>query len=191
MPQIWTSDNSDAISRLKIQYGTSMCYPVSTMGAHVTAIPNHQTGRVTSLKTRADVAYAGVFGYELDITKMTAEELELIKEQIAMSKRIQPLVLEGDFYRLRSPFDTNECAWQLVSKEKDHVFLMSCRVLSVIGRDRRFEPKVCFRGLDPDAQYQDMATGKIYNGALLMNRGLTMRYKIEDFTTVTMELKKV
>lgn len=190
MPQIWTSDNSDAISRLKIQYGTSMCYPVSTMGAHVTAVPNHQTGRVTSLKTRADVAYAGVFGYELDITKMTPEELEQIGEQIAMSKRIQPLVLEGDFYRLRSPYETNECIWQLVSKEKDHVFLMSCRVLSVIGRDRRFEPKVCFRGLDPDGEYQDVATGKIYSGALLMYRGITIRYKIEDFTTQTMELRK-
>lgn len=191
MPQIWTSDNSDAISRLRIQYATSISYPLSAMGAHVTAVPNHQTGRITSLKTRADVAYTGVFGYELDITKMTPEELQIMQEQTTYAKSIQHWIHTGDFYRLRDPFTTNECIWQVVSPEKDHVFWMACRVLSIIGRYRYYDRKVRLRGLDPSAQYQDVATGTVYSGALLMNHGLTPKYAIEDFTTVTMELKKI
>ncbi len=191
MPQIWTSDNSDAICRLKIQYSTSMCYPLSAMGAHVTAVPNHQVGRLTSLKTRADVAYCGVFGYELDITKCTEEEIGIIRQQIAYSKHIQSLVHSGDFYRLRSPYEGNECIWQVVSPEKDRVFLVACRVLSVIGRQKYYEPKVKFQGLDREATYRDVATGKCYRGDLLMGRGITIKYAIEDFTSVTMELEKV
>ncbi len=191
MPQIWASDNSDAISRLKIQYSTSMSYPISSIGAHVTAVPNHQTGRITSLKTRADVAYCGVFGYELDITKMNEQELELIAQQTAFSKRIQNLIHTGSFHRLRSPFETNECIWQVVSQERDHVFMMACRVLSVIGRYKYYDPKVRFRGLDENAVYQDVETGLTYTGALLMNRGITIKYAIEDFTTYTLELRKL
>ena len=191
MPQIWTSDNTDAVCRLKIQYGTSMCYPLSTMGAHVSAIPNHQTGRVTSLKTRGDVAYTGMFGFELDITNMSEEELVQISQQAEFAKHIQPLMRNGRFYRLRSPFETNECIWQVVSEHKDHVFFMACRVLTGIVRNRHYEPKVQLRGLDPEAIYEDMATGKRYSGSLLMHRGITVDYAFEDFTTVTMELKKV
>lgn len=191
MPQIWTSDNTDAVCRLNIQYATSMCYPLSTMGAHVSAVPNHQTGRITSLKTRADVAYTGMFGFELDITGMTDDELEQVARQAAFAKRIQPLVRTGRFYRLRSPFETNECIWQVVSEEKDHVFFMACRVLTGIMRHRHYEPKVQLRGLDPEAIYEDVATGKRYSGSLLMHRGITVDYAFEDFTTVTMELKKI
>ena len=114
MPQIWTSDNTDAISRLKIQYSTSMSYPLSAISNHVSAVPNHQVGRVTSLKTRADVAYGGVFGYELDITKLEQEELAQIRDQITFAKKIQELVFNGEFYRLRSPYEGNECAWSVV-----------------------------------------------------------------------------
>lgn len=191
MPQIWTSDNTDAVCRLKIQYSTSMCYPLSTMGAHVSAVPNHQTGRITSLKTRADVAYSGIFGFELDVTHMTDEELAQIAEQAAFAKHIQPLIRNGRFYRLRSPFETNECIWQIVSEEQDHVFFMACRVLTGIVRNRHYDPKVKLRGLDPDAIYEDVLTGKRYGGSLLMHRGLTMDYAFEDFTTITMELKKI
>ena len=190
MPQIWTSDNSDAVSRLKIQYATSMCYPLSSMGAHVSAVPNHQVGRLASLKTRADVAYAGVFGYELDITQMAEEELQQMMQQIAFSKHIQPLIHNGRFYRLRSPFEANECAWEVVSEGKNHVFVMACRVLSVIRR-QYFEPNVKLKGLDVDAVYEDVATGKQYSGSLLMHRGLSFRYPLEDFATCTLELKKV
>ena len=191
MPQIWTSDNSDAISRLKIQYSTSMCYPLSTMGAHVSPVPNHQIGRVTSLKTRADVAFFGMFGYEFDIAQMSEEELEEIAQQTAFAKRIQPLIRDGVFYRLRSPYETNECIWQVASEEKDHVFMMACRVLSEVCNRRYLEPKVCLRGLDAEALYEDVATGKRYSGSLLMNRGLVMDYATQDFATITMELKKV
>ena len=190
MSQIWTSDNTDAVCRLKIQYGTSMCYPLSTMGAHVSAVPNHQTGRMTSLKTRADIAYTGMFGFELDLTGMSGEELEQVAAQTAFAKHIQSLVRNGRFYRLRSPFETNECIWQVVSEERDHVFFMACRVLTNIMRKRHFDPKVRLRGLDPEAVYEDVATGTRYSGSLLMHRGLTMDYPFEDFTTVTMELKK-
>ena len=191
MPQIWTSDDSDAIARLKIQYATSMCYPLSTMGAHVSPVPNHQVGRITSLKTRADVAYFGMFGYELDIAQMKEEELAQVKEQIAFAKRIQPLIREGIFHRLRSPFEGNECIWQVVSEDQSHAFVMGCRVLSIIRNNRQLEDKVRLRGLDPDAVYEDVATGKRYPGSLLMGRGIQMRYAVEDFATCTMELKKV
>lgn len=191
MPQIWTSDNSDAICRLKIQYSTSMCYPLSTMGAHVSAVPNHQVGRVTSLKTRADVACSGVFGYELDITSMTDEELEQMAQQIRYAKHIQPLILSGDLYRLRSPYETNECIWQVLSEKKEQVFVMACRVLAGVGRNSYFEPKVKLKGLDPEAIYEDIATGKRYSGSLLMHRGLPIRYAVEDFASVTVELEKV
>ena len=191
MPQIWASDNSDAIARLKIQYSTSMCYPLSTIGAHVSPVPNHQVGRITSLKTRADVAFFGMFGYEFDIEQMNEEELAQIAEQAAFAKHIQPLVRNGIFHRLRSPYETNECIWQVVSEEKDHAFMMACRVLSVIRNRRHLEPKVCLRGLDPEAMYEDVATGKRYSGSLLMNRGLVMDYAVEDFATCTLELKKV
>lgn len=191
MPQIWTSDDSDAIARLRIQHSTSMCYPLSTMAAHVSAVPNHQIGRVTSLKTRGDVASFGMFGYELDITKMTDEELSQIREQAEFAKHIQPLVREGRFHRLRSPYETNECIWQVVSENRDHVYVMGCRVLAVIMRNRHFDPKVCLRDLDEDAVYEDVNTKKRYPGSLLMHRGLIFRYAYEDFATVTMELKKV
>ena len=191
MPQIWTSDNTDAVCRLKIQYSTSMCYPLSTMGAHVSAVPNHQTGRITSLQTRAAVAYTGMFGYELDVTRMSREELQQMAKQTEFAKHIQPLIRQGDFYRLRSPFDTNECIWQVVSKEKDHALMVACRVLTGIVRDRHYEPKVRLRGLDAEAVYEDVATGKRYSGSLLMERGLLLHYAFEDFTTVTLEMRKV
>ncbi len=191
MPQIWTSDDSDAIARLKIQHGTSMCYPLSTMGAHVSPVPNHQVGRVTSLKTRGDVAYFGMFGYELDIAQMTEEELEEAKAQIAFAKQIQPLIREGDFYRLRSPFESNETVWQVVSKDQSHCYVMGCRVLSIIRNNRQLEDLVRLQGLDPEATYEDVNTGKRYPGSLLMGRGFQMRYATEDFATTTLELKKV
>ena len=191
MPQIWASDDSDAIARLKIQYSTSMCYPLSTIGAHVSPVPNHQVGRITSLKTRADVAYFGMFGYELDIAQMTQQELEEAKVQIDFAKHIQPLVREGVFHRLRSPFENNECIWQVVSEDASHTFVMGCRVLSIIRNNRQLEDLVRLRGLDPDAVYREVNTGKQYPGSLLMERGIRMLYATGDFATCTMELEKV
>ncbi len=188
MPQIWASDNSDAISRLRIQYSTSMSYPVSAISTHVTASPNHQVGRITSLKTRADVAYAGTFGYELDITKATDEEFEEIKEQIEYSRHLQELVLKGDFYRLLSPFDGNLCSWEIVSKDKKQVFLFACRVMSIAHLKNA---NIRLQGLDADKIYRHVQTGKVYSGDMLMYRGIKVDYKAQDFAAEVMEFEQI
>lgn len=188
MPQIWTSDNSDATARLKIQYSTSMGYPVSAISAHVTAVPNHQNGRVTSLKTRAETAYAGVFGYELDITKMSDEDIEIVKAQIELDKQQRGLMRTGDFYRLFSPYETNYCAWEMVSKDKTQAFVFSCRILSVANSQDR---KIMLKGLNPDATYVDSMTGKTYGGDELMYIGIDPEYELQDFASFTMILKKI
>ena len=105
MPQTWTSDNTDAVSRLKIQYGTSLVYPIISMGSHVSAVPNHQVNRITSLDMRGDVAMSGNLGYELDLTKLSKVEKETVKKQVAKYKEVRKLVQFGDFYRLHSPFE--------------------------------------------------------------------------------------
>lgn len=190
-PQIWTSDDTDAMMRLKIQYATSFAYPISAMCNHVSAVPNHQTNRVTSLETRGNVAYAGIFGYELDLAKMTEEELEQVKKQTEMAKSIQPLVLDGDFYRLRSPYETNECVWELVSRDQSRAFVMCSRILAVIGRNRYYDPRIRLKGLDENATYRDTVHHVEYSGALLMNRGITVDYPVEDFATYGMLLERV
>ena len=116
-PQIWCSDNTDAIERLRIQYGTSFGYPVSTMGAHVSAVPNHQTGRITPLAARACVAMAGSFGYELDVNKMTQEEKEQVRKQIRRFKEHYDLIQYGDYYRLLPPSDPQCTVWEMVSPD--------------------------------------------------------------------------
>ncbi len=188
MPQIWTSDNSDAAARLKIQYSTSMGYPVSSISAHVTAVPNHQNGRVTSLKTRAETAYMGAFGYELDITQMSDADFETVKAQVARYKELRTLMRAGDFYRLQSPYETNYCGWETVSKDKSEAFVFSCRILSVANsRDRR----VMLKGLDASASYIDTACGRIYGGDELMYIGLEPEYAREDFSSFSVLLKKL
>ena len=116
-PQAWTSDDTDAIERLHIQYGTSMVYPINSMGSHVSAIPNHQVSRKTSLKMRGDVAYFGTFGYELDVTKITPEEEMEIFEQIKFFKEYREVIQFGDFYRLQDGSD-GKYSWMAVSKDK-------------------------------------------------------------------------
>jgi len=179
-PQIWTSDNSDAVSRVKIQYSTSMCYPISTISAHVTASPNHQVGRITSLKTRAEVAYAGIFGYELDITAMSDEEIEAVKEQIEFYKNIRTLVRTGDFYRFQSPYDSNFCSCQIVSKDKSETLVFAVRILNIANSK---EGNILLEGLDENAEYIDVETGESYGGDELMFKGITPEYKNEDFST--------
>lgn len=129
MPQTWTSDNTDPIARLKIQYSTSLVYPISTMGAHVSAIPNHQTGRETSLDIRGNVAMSGVLGYELDLTTLSEEEKVLIVKQVDFYKEHRQLLQFGDFVRLKSPYEENEVAWMFVSKDKKEAIVFYFRVL--------------------------------------------------------------
>ncbi len=169
MPQTWTSDDTDPVERLYIQYGTSLVYPVSAMGAHVSAVPNHQSGRVTPLKMRGDVAMSGNLGYELDLTKFTEEEKEVVKEQIAVYKNLRNLILKGDLYRLKSPFEGNDAAWMIVAEKEFFAayFQIQAKVNPGISR-------IKFRGLKEDAFYEDMETGEIYGGDELMQIGLVV-----------------
>lgn len=188
MPQIWTSDNSDAAARLKIQYATSMGYPVSAISAHVTAVPNHQNGRITSLKMRADTAYAGVFGYELDITKMSDTELAEIKKQVETDKKLRTLMRTGDFYRILSPYETNYCSWEMVSKDKKEVFFYSAKIFSVANSH---DIRIKLKGLDAEAKYMDTVTGEVYGGDELMYYGVELKYDMHDFASYTMMLNRV
>lgn len=188
IPQIWTSDNSDAAARLKIQYATSMGYPVSAISAHVTAVPNHQNGRITSLKMRADTAYAGVFGYELDITKMSDTELAEIKKQVETDKKLRTLMRTGDFYRILSPYETNYCSWEMVSKDKKEVFFYSAKIFSVANSH---DIRIKLKGLDAEAKYMDTVTGEVYGGDELMYYGVEPKYDMHDFDSYTMMLNRV
>ncbi|MDQ8738763.1 alpha-galactosidase [Paenibacillus sp. LHD-38] len=180
MPQTWTSDNSDAVSRLKIQYGTSIVYPVSSMGAHVSAVPNHQVGRITSLETRGNVALSGNFGYELDLTQFTEEEKEKVKEQVALYKDVRHLVQFGDFYRLLSPFEGNETAWMFVSKDKSEAFVVFVSVLQEPNpKLNRFRLK----GLDPNRDYKLHGEETVYGGDQLLYAGLATPQFFGDYAS--------
>lgn len=186
MPQTWTSDNSDAIARLKIQYGTSLVYPVSSMGAHVTAVPNHQLRRTTPLSTRGNVALSGNFGYELDLTKLTDEEKLEIEQQVNQCKELRHLTFNGDFYRLRSPFEGNETAWMFVSEDQDEVLVFWMKVLAEPAEPLR---RLKLRGLDPTGVYVDQSTGAEWHGDTLMHAGIQIPRTRGDFQSVSWHFK--
>ncbi|AFC32614.1 alpha-galactosidase AgaN [Paenibacillus mucilaginosus 3016] len=188
MPQTWTSDNTDAVSRLKIQYGTSIVYPVSAMGAHISAVPNHQVHRMTSLKMRGDVAMSGNFGYELDLTKFTPEEKELAKAQVALYKELRQFVQFGRFYRLISPFEELEAAWMFVSESGDDV--LAC-YFNVLAEPNEPYKRLKLRGLDPAADYTDLESGEVYGGDELMHAGISLPVQHGDFESVLIRLRKV
>lgn len=184
MPQTWTSDDTDAVERLKLQYGTSIVYPASAMGAHVSAVPNHQTGRVTGLKMRGDVALAGNFGFELDPGKLSSEELAEAKELVERVKELRDLTRTGTFWRLLSPFEGRHTAWSFVSQDKKEVLLCVYQTLSVPN----IAPlRVRLRGLLPDASYET-EDGRLYPGAVLMQQGLTVSLH-GDFSSYAVTLK--
>lgn len=188
MPQTWTSDNTDAVSRLKIQYGTSLVYPISSMGAHVSDVPNHQVNRITSLKMRGDVAAAGNLGYELDLTKLSDEEKAEVKQQVANYKQMRRLVQFGELYRLLSPFDGNETAWIIVNKEKTEAVLSYYRVLDAPNAPFR---SVKAAGLDPSKKYRFQETGDIVGGDELMYAGVAIPASLSgDFESVVWHLKE-
>lgn len=170
-PQTWTSDDTDAIERLKIQYGTSLVYPVSSMGAHVSAIPNHQVFRNTSLETRANVAYFGTFGYELDLNKLNDDEKKKIVEQITFMKEYREIIQFGTFYRLLSPFDGNgnETAWMVVSKDQKTAIVGYYRILLEVNQGYR---RLRLQGLNPDYCYHVSRLESDHFGDELMNVGL-------------------
>ncbi len=171
-PQGWASDDTDAAERLKIQYGTSYCYPISSIGAHVSASPNHQIMRSTPLYTRANVACFGTFGYELDLNRLTAEEQEEVKRQTAFMKKYRSVLQFGSFYRLESPFEGNVTAWMSVSGDRKTAVVGWYRTLNGINMGYT---RVKLRGLELDSVYRVSEDGVLrgeYYGDELMNVGL-------------------
>ncbi|WP_310830194.1 alpha-galactosidase [Paenibacillus pedocola] len=178
MPQTWTSDNTDAVERLKIQYGTSIVYPASAMGAHISDVPNHQVHRSTPLSMRGDVAMSGNFGYELDLTKFTAEEQEEAAAQIAFYKEIRSLVQQGEMYRLLSPFEGNDTAWMFVSADRSEA--LAC-YFQVLAGPNPAHTRLRLQGLDPAKDYVLKETGAVYGGDRLMHAGLLLPELHGDF----------
>lgn len=158
-PQGWVSDDTDAVERVKIQFGTSYAYPISSMGSHVSAVPNHQLMRVTPLKTRADVAYFGTFGYELDVNAMPDDEQRQVRDQIAFMKAHRELIDTGTFWRLISPFEESEvglqqgseAAWMVVSADRRHALVGYYRMIMPLNEGYRL---LKLAGLDPTATYR-------------------------------------
>lgn len=198
-PQIWCSDDTDAIERLSIQHGTSFGYPISAVGSHVSAVPNHQTGRITPMATRGIVAMSGTFGYELDINKMSAEEKDIIRQQVEDCKRVYELISDGDYYRLTDPFTNhNYTAWQFTAPDQNRALLNVVQV----------KMEVCpvpfvirLRGLDPEAHYEvkpnslnsvmkEESCG-VYSGASLMKAGLLIPLLKGDYAAAQYEINRV
>ena len=188
MPQVWCSDDTDAMERICIQYGTGMAYPVSAMGAHVSAVPNHQTGRITPLKTRGDVALSGNFGYELDLNTLTDEEIALVKQQVALCKEIRHITMFGDYYRLINPFEGNYGAWQFVAPDGSETIV--CAVKRLSKPNHRCRP-IKLAGLEPAAQYEVADTGERYTGAVLMRVGIVLQETMQDFESFLVRLKRI
>lgn len=172
-PQIWCSDDTDAIERLKIQHGTSICYPASAMGAHVSDCPNHTVGRSTPFATRGNVAMVGTFGYELDVTRIPQEDRDAIPAQIAEFNKYNPIVRTGDQYRIGNVFEDNMWdAWIFVAKDKSEAVFTYVQVL---GRPNYRSRRIKLKGLDPNASYKNMETGEIHSGNVLMNVGIFVK----------------
>lgn len=179
-PQCWTSDNTDAVCRMKIQYGTSFCYPISSLGAHVSACPNHQLNRTTPFYTRANVAYFGTFGYELDLNKLTNEERQMVREQIKFMKEYRQVIQFGDFYRLVSPFNTNFLGWMVVSKDKKTAIVGWYKVLNEVNSPYR---RLHLQGLDPKLCYH-VNGDKGHPGSELMNIGINVTDSTAGFESM-------
>lgn len=187
-PQIWASDDSDAIDRLSIQYGTSLVYPQSMMTSHVSVSPNEQNGRITPFKTRGIVAMWGDLGYELDLTKMNEKDRQSVKEQVKEYKKIRKVTQYGTFYRLKNAQTSNQCAWETVSRDKNEVVLSVVKVMASAQPDFT-KPKLV--GLDPNKPYEDQASHKIYGGDELMNLGIYDPIEHGDFKAYMYHFKAV
>lgn len=180
-PQIWCSDDTDAYERVKIQYGTSFFYPVSTVGSHVSTVPNHQTGRITPIESRAVTAMAGSFGYELDLNTLSQDEKEGVTSQIERFKKYRSLIHNGEYYRLSNPMEDKYAIWSYVSEDQSEVL--------VHGMIFRTEPNmisylVKLRGLNPDGMYT--FEGRAYTGKSLMEGGILLPRSWGDYMPVEM-----
>ncbi len=173
-PQIWCSDNTDALDRLRIQYGTSFGYPASTVGSHVSIVPNEQTGRITSLETRGVVAMAGIFGYEMDLGTLSETEKETVREQIKKYRRYAPLIQNGLYYRLSNPFEDETAAWEFISEDGTEA-LVSVVMLEIHGN--MTVNYVRLKGLESGRSYREQESGCIYDADTLMEIGIPMPMK--------------
>lgn len=188
MPQTWASDNSDAVCRLKIQYGTSILFPPVTMGAHVSISPNLQVGRNTSLATRFAAALSGNLGYEMDFRHLSEEEKEEIKDQLIFYKDIRDVIQKGRFYRLLNPQQGNLAAWNFVSEDENTVVYCFFRILS----DAVFvNLPVKLKGLKADSLYRLRRDGSCYGGDELMYAGITSKPLQQDFMSEVLVFDRV
>ena len=171
-PQIWCSDNTDPIARLGIQYGTSFCYPQSCISAHVSASPNHQTGRETLLHTRFCVATAaGGFGYELDPAKLGADEKEEISRQIKTYQQYRDLFCNGDFYRLTETDKASHNAWMVVSPDRKMAIMTYVETEPTANGPER---SVRLNGLVPELRYKNSINSLCLSGRALMSAGFVL-----------------
>ena len=191
-PQIWCSDNTDAINRLTIQYGTSFFYPISSVGSHVSACPNHQTGRTVPFQTRGDVAMAGSFGYELDLGKISEEEKQQVKDQVTQFHECYNLTHEGDYYRLTTLENENNCmAWAFVAKDKSKAMLTLVKTQS---EGNPIPTHVCMKGLDPGKNYKCKIkndTSVINSGAAFANAGITIPWVMMQYESVMIQFEEI
>lgn len=187
-PQIWCSDNTDAIDRTAIQYGTSFGYPVSTVGAHVSIVPNHQTGRVTPMKTRGIVAMAGTFGYELNLSKISEDDKAQIRQQVQDFHKFAPLIQNGDYYRLSNPLTDGTAAWAVVAEDKSEA-LVSCVLLAIHGNMPNVYISV--RGLECGCLYRDEESGAVYSADALAEIGLPVTVPMSEYAAFRWHLKRV
>lgn len=187
-PQIWCSDNTDAIDRVRIQYGTSFGYPISTVGSHVSAVPNHQTGRSVPMSTRGTVAMAGTFGYELDPEKLSDEERAEVRGQIAEYHKFSELIQKGLYYRLSNPFEAEVGVWSFVAEDSSEALLQAV-MLEVHGNMTVNYVKM--QGLQGDALYREQFSGKVYSGCALMEAGIPLPVLMGDYPSCQMYFKRI
>lgn len=188
-PQIWCSDDTDAVERLAIQEGTALLYPLSCIGAHVSDCPNHAVGRVTPFETRGHVALAGTFGYELDITKISPKDREEIKEQTQMYHKYQPLIREGDYYRIASWQENHKYdCWEVAAKDGSEALVTYVQVLAEANYKSR---RICLKGLDASCCYRLKESGEIFSGAVLMYAGFLIERMMGDYTSRLLHFVKI
>lgn len=187
-PQIWCSDNTDAYDRTLIQYGTSFFYPVSTMGAHVSAVPNHQTGRITPLEARAVVAMSGSFGYELDLNLLSQGEKDAVGEQIRRFRKYRPLIAGGKYYRLSDPLGGNLAVWSYVSRDRSEALVHG---IVFRAQSNVLKYRVRLRGLDPEKRYAEEESGTVYTGKALSEGGVLLPRPQGDYFPFELHFKEI
>lgn len=188
MPQIWISDDTDAIERLKIQYGTSLIYPAISMGCHISDIPNHQTERIESLQTRAIVAMWGNLGMELNLSALSKDVIEEITEKISYYKEIRKIVQLGELHRLKGLNDENEYGWMYISEDRKEIL---ASFVQIQCKPNTVSKRFCLRELDSNAKYIIMETKEVRYGSELMNIGLSIGKIKNDAFSKQWLLKKI